>query len=84
MMPQPIVEDIEIPDAAAASDEEDTFQQLGRLGDEATARETAKKAQEEEKTKAEKKRKRKAKESITNADAEDDTQREKKKKKKKT
>ena len=87
--PEPIVEDIEIPDAAEDSDEEDTFQQLGRLGDEAAAREAAKKAKAEEEAKAqaeaktEKKRKRKeAKESAGGAD--EDAQPEKKKKKKKT
>ncbi|GJE94424.1 DNA-directed RNA polymerase I subunit rpa43 [Phanerochaete sordida] len=78
--PKPPVEVLEILDEDADSDE-DTFQALGRLGDEAIAREAARKA--EEQAKSEKKRKRKeAKESVQ--DAEDEGQTEKKKKKKKT
>ncbi|EKM54609.1 uncharacterized protein PHACADRAFT_258586 [Phanerochaete carnosa HHB-10118-sp] len=77
---RPPVEVPEVVEEEADSDEEDTFQALGRLGDEAAARETAQKA--EERAKSEKKRKRKEnKESAQ--DAEDEEQAEKKKKKKK-
>ena len=76
-MPEPPVEVPEAADGEAGSDEEDTFQALGRLGDEAAAREAVRKA------KGEKKRKRKeAKEAAQ--DGEGGAQREKKKKKKKT
>jgi DNA-directed RNA polymerase I subunit RPA43 len=81
-VPEPIIQDTEIPDAADDSDEEDTFQHLGRLGDEAIAREAAQRIKAEEAAKSDKKRKRKdAKETIAAGD--EDAQPEKKKKKKK-
>lgn len=73
--PEPVVED---EDEAAASEEEDTFQALGRLGDEAVAR----RAKAEEEVKNEKKRKRKG---VKEAGPDvEEAQVEKKKKKKKT
>ena len=74
--PEPTADDI--PDEAADSEEEDTFEMLGRLGDEASAR----RAKVEEDAKSAKKRKRK--EAKVGKDAEEDVQVEKKKKKKKT
>ena len=73
--PEPAVEDVPVVD----SEEEDTFEMLGRLGDEATAR----RAKAEEAAKNAKKRKRKEGKEA-GKDSEGGAQVEKKKKKKKT
>lgn len=77
--PEPPVPEPTFPEELVDSEDEDTFQALGRMGDEAIARQ----AKAEEDAKSAKKRKRKeAKESAP--DGEEEAQPDKKKKKKKT
>ncbi|THH00752.1 hypothetical protein EW026_g1827 [Hermanssonia centrifuga] len=78
----PNVDDVEILEEASDSDDEDTFEALGRLGDEAAAKEAKRKTNEAEAEKKERKRKRKEKVSA-NEEGEEGASQEKKKKKKK-